>query len=173
MRHTNRGRPLRVGLVATMSAALPLGSAFGAEVHKFMNASGQVEFTDAPCGAEQTSAMVDVRPNTLDNSAVREQLLKIENKSLHGRLAERRALPGTSLQEGVDASRADSSACRTAKRDLEVAATSIEMNRALIQARRTAMYSECGLREPDKQTTNVNVGRGARRNGEPAEEKTR
>jgi len=169
MNLTKRGRILLAAAIAAV-AALPLNNAVGAEVYKCTNAAGRIEFTDAPCGTARTSAVVDARPNSLDNSAVREQLLKIENRSLQEKLAERQAVPATGLQEQADASRADSSACRSAKRDVEVAATSIENKRALIRARQTAMYSACGLREPDKQVTNVNVGgsRGDRRNAAPA-----
>ena len=151
-----------LSLIHVLAAVVFVGgltaSAHAAEVYKCTNASGKVEFTDAPCGTQRKSTVVDVRPNSLDNSAVREQLLKIENRSLQDKLAATQPTPATALQEQSDSPRADSQACRSAKRDAEVAATSVENNRDLIRARRSAVYIACGVREPDRQITNVNVG---------------
>lgn len=154
----NTIRPMFIGLAALVFAGA-LTNVNAAEVYKCTNASGKVEFTDAPCGTERKSSVVDARPNSLDNSAVREQLLKIENRSLQDKLAATQPSPATSMQGGQsESTRADSAGCRSAKRDAEIAATSIENNRDLIRARRSAMYIACGAREPDKQTTNINVG---------------
>lgn len=158
-------------LRALMTLLLPVGfllvagASQGAEVFKCTNASGKVEFTDAPCGTAQKSAVVDARPNSLDNSAVREQLLKIGNRALQDKLAATQPAAAVPLQAQTDPSRSDSPACRTAQRDAEIAATSIENNKQLIRARRSAMYVACGVREPDKQVTNINVdNRGDRAN---------
>lgn len=155
------------GLVASASVSIATGSVEAAEVFKCTNASGKVEFTDAPCGAKQTSAVVDARPNSLDNSAVREQLLKIENKALQDKLAAALPAPATSMQGQTDFARSDTPACRSAKRDVEAAATSVENNRALIRVRQSAMYIACGVREPDRQTTNIDVGHGGQREERP------
>jgi len=145
-------------LLAAAGPLLFVNGAQAAEVFKCTAASGKIEFTDAPCGTSRKFAVVEARPNSLDNSAVREQLLKIENRSLQDKLAATQPTPATALQGQSDNTRADSQACRSAKRDAEVAATSVENNRDLIRARRSAMYIACGVREPDKQITNVNVG---------------
>ncbi len=97
---------------------------------------------------------------------MREQLLKIENRSLQDKLAATQPAPATSLQGQTDFARSDTSACRSARRDVEVAATSVENNKALIRTRQSAMYVACGVREPDKQITNVHVGNRGER-GEP------
>ncbi len=154
----NTLRPMFIGLAALVSAGGLMSNVQAAEVYKCTTASGKVEFTDAPCGTERKSSVVDARPNSLDNSAVREQLLKIENRSLQDKLAATQPTPLTSMQAQTDSTRADSAGCRSAKRDAEIAATSVENNRDLIRARRSAMYIACGVREPDKQTTNINVG---------------
>ena len=57
--------------------------------------------------------------------------------------------------------------CGTSQRDVEVAATSIENNKALIRTRQSAMHVACGVREPDKQTTNINVGNRGERGDRP------
>ena len=152
--------PSRVvlGLLGLGGALFAANGVVAAEVFKCTNSAGKVEFTDAPCGTKQTSSVIDARPNSLDNSAVREQLLKIENRSLQEKLSAAPPAPATSLQAQPDTARADSPACRSAQRDAEAAATSIENNRDLIRARRSSMYIACGVREPDKQITNVNVG---------------
>ena len=157
-----------LGLVVTAAATLFATRAVeAAEVFKCTNASGKVEFTDAPCGAKQASAVIDARPNSLDNSAVREQLLKIENRALQDKLASTQAAAATSMQGQTDFARSDTPACRTARRDVEAAATSVENNRALIRARQSAMYVACGVREPDRQITNIKVGRGDSRGERP------
>ena len=144
----------------TLLATVGAGSA---EVFKCTNASGKVEFTDAPCEPAQTSARVDARPHTLDNSAVREQLLQIENRSLQDKPTAARPAAATPLQGPVEVARSDTPARRSAVRDVEAAATSVENNKALIRARQSAMHVVCGVREPDRQITNVNVGdRGER-----------
>ena len=149
---------LALGLLGASGACFAFGDVHAAEVFKCTNPSGKVEFTDAPCGSKQKSAVVDARPNSLDNSAVREQLLRIENRSLQEKLAAAQPASATSLQGQPDFARSDTPACRSAKRDVEAAATSVENNKALIRARQSAMYVACGVREPDKQTTNINVG---------------
>ena len=63
-------------------ALLATAGVGAAEVFECTNASGKVQFTDAPCGPAHTSARVDARPDTLDNSAVREPLREIENRPL-------------------------------------------------------------------------------------------
>ena len=98
---------------------------------------------------------------------VREQLLKIENRSLQDKLSATQPAPATSLQGQADFARSDTPACRSAKRDVEVAATSIENNKALIRARQSAMYVACGIREPDKQVTNINAGHRSERGDRP------
>ena len=116
-------RPMYIGIAAPVSAGGLLSNAQAAEVYKCTNAFGRVEFTDAPCGTERKSSVVDARPNSLDNSSVREQLLKIENRSSQDKLAATQPTPATSMQGQSDSTRADSAGCRSAKRDAEIAAT--------------------------------------------------
>ncbi|MEO8523850.1 MAG: DUF4124 domain-containing protein [Caldimonas sp.] len=166
MRNVWRSR-LLFGIVALSGACLSMNWAEAAEVFKCKAPSGQVEFTDAPCGRTQTSAVVDARPNSLDYSAVREQLLKIENRSLQDKLAATSAAQAASLQGQPDFARSDTPACRSARRDADIAATSVENNKALIRTRLSVMNIACGVREPDKQITNINVGRGERSHVDP------
>ena len=168
IRPTTRWRSrLALGLLASALPLLFASGAQAAEVFKCTAASGKVEFTDAPCGTTQKSAVVEARPNSLDNSAVREQLLKIENRSLQDKLAATQPVPATPLQGQTEFARSDSAACRSAKRDAEVAASSIQNNKALIRTQQSAMYIACGVREPDRQITNVNVGNRGERGDRP------
>lgn len=149
---------LALGALVALAAS---GAAAAGDVHRCTSASGKVEFSDTPCGASRKAAVVDARPNSLDTSAVREQLLRIENKALRDEVAAGR--PATPMQAPLEPTRADSPACRTATRDAEAAATSIENNRELIRARRSAMFIACGVPEPDRNVTQVRVdGRDAR-----------
>ena len=167
-RPSNRWRSrLALGLLASAGPLIFVSGVQAAEVFRCTAASGKVEFTDAPCGTSQKSAVVEARPNSLDNSAVREQLLKIENRSLQDKLAAPQPVPATSLQGQPEFARSDTAACRSAKRDVEVAATSVENNKALIRTRQSAMYVACGVREPDKQITNINVGNRGERGDRP------
>lgn len=158
---------LALSLLASAAPLLFASGVQAAEVFKCTAASGKVEFTDAPCGTSQKSAVIEARPNSLDNSAVREQLLKIENRSLQEKVAATQPVPATPLQGQTEFARSDTAACRSAKRDVEVAATSIEDNKALIRTRQSAMYVACGVREPDKQITNINVGNRGERGDRP------
>lgn len=51
--------------------------------------------------------------------------------------------------------RIDRAACEKARRDYDVAVSSITYSKAARQAKREQMYGACGMREPDK--TNINV----------------
>lgn len=156
--HAQRCLSALMTLLLPAGFLLVAGASQGAEVFKCTNASGKVEFTDAPCGTNRKSTVVEARPNSLDNSAVREQLLKIENRKLQEKLAATQPAAAAPLQGQTEFARNDTPACRSAQRDAEIAATSVENNKQLIHARRSAMYVACGVREPDKQITNVNVG---------------
>lgn len=165
--HDRRRSHALLTLVLPVTFLLASGVIQAAEVFKCTNASGKVEFTDAPCGTNQKSAVMEARPNSLDNSAVREQLLKIENKSLQDKLAATQPAPATLLQRQTESAQSDSPTCRAAQRDTEIAATSVESNKELIRTRRSAMYVACGVREPDKQITNINVGNRGDRGDRP------
>jgi hypothetical protein len=172
MLHPYHRHWLLVGLavLAAIGQLLLADPAKSTEVFKCTARSGQVEFTDAPCGTNRTTAVVDARPNSLDNSAVREQLLKIENRALQEKLAAAQAASASSATPATPPAAGGIAACRTAQRDLEFAATSVEKNRALIRARQSAMYAACGIREPDREVTNIHVGqRGDRLHRPPGE----
>lgn len=137
----------------------PLASA---EVYRCTNSAGKTEFSDAPCPRGSASKSLDIRPNVVDTSDFREQSLRAENQALRNQLATRQAdaatAPATANSGSAnspDASRIDSAACRTAKHDLEITASSIVKNPAMFRAREAAMYGACGLREPDR--TNITI----------------
>ena len=131
----------------------PLASA---EVYRCTNSAGKTEFSDAPCPRGSASKSLDIRPNVVDTSDFREQSLKAENQELRNQLATRQTDAANSGKANTnDASRIDSAACRTAKRDLEITASSIDKNPAMFRAREAAMYGACGLREPDR--TNITI----------------
>lgn len=146
-----------VWVVACTCFYAPLASA---EVYRCTNSAGKTEFSDAPCPRGSASKSLDIRPNVVDTSDFREQSLKAENQELRNQLATRQADAATATANSgsttpPDASRIDSAACRTAKHDLEITASSIVKNPAMFRAREAAMYGACGLREPDR--TNITI----------------
>ena len=150
-------------LLTTACLVSASAGAFAADVHRCTGSDGSVAFSDAPCRSAQRAEVVRARPNSVDNSAVREQLLKIENQKLRDEMAATRRAPVAGAEGGGVPARADSADCRAAKRDVEVAASSIDKNQALVRARTSAMHIACGVREPDRQETTVNVGVGVDR----------
>ena len=149
---------------ALICGAFLIAAPASAEVYKCTNADGKTGFSDAPCPKGQTGQVVEVKSNSIDTSEQREQSLKSENQALKEKLAaaERGGAPNAqpAAPAGPDASRIDSAACKTATRDYEITAGSIAQNKALIRARESAMYGACGMREPDRQTTQVKVDNG-------------
>lgn len=156
--------------VATMLALVLLtmfapGRQAMAEVYRCTNAAGATEFSDAPCGKGSQGAKIDVRPNTLDTSGAREQNLKAENQRLQNALDAQQG--SAKAGPAAEAPRIDSFACKQARRDYEVAASSIDKAPALLRARQSAMYGACGMREPDQQTTNIRIQNGPNRSAGP------
>ena len=127
-----------------------------ADVYKCVNNVGKTEFSDAPCSGRSSGKTIDVKPNVVDMSEQREQSLKAENQALKDKLSANQADSiNRRAQNNSDSSRIDGAACRTAKHDYEVSASSIDKNPAMLRARESAMYGACGMREPDR--TNINI----------------
>jgi hypothetical protein len=147
--------PLKVAIFAMVSSCFyaPFATA---DVYKCMNHVGKTEFSDAPCSAGSAGKTIGVKPNVVDMSEQREQSLKAENQMLKDKLAANQAdSSNPRANNNSDSSRIDSAACRTAKHDYEITASSIEKNSAMLRVRESAMYGACGLREPDR--TNINI----------------
>lgn len=152
MKHTQIFRVSISRLVMLTVASSCIYSPFAsADIYKCVNNVGKIEFSDAACLAGSAGKAIGVKPNVLDTSDQREQSLKAENKMLRDKLAANQA--DSSIQRASnnsDSSRIDSAACRTAKHDYEITASSIDKNPAMLRARESAMYGACGLREPDR-----------------------
>lgn len=121
--------------------------------YKCLNSQGRPEFSDKPCEASARQERLQPRDNTLNASGLREQHLIQENQRLQQELGSQRASGQPGLSQGrtpsdLQAERIDSMACQRARRDLEIASNSISSNPAAIQARRSAMYGACGMKEP-------------------------
>jgi hypothetical protein len=151
-----------VAAAVPLSLLLALCTPASAEVYRCTNAAGATEFSDAPCPKGSQGGSVEVKPNVLDHSGAREQTLKAENQRLQEQLAAQPA-GAAGTKTAADAPRVDSFACKQAQRDLEVAASSIEKVPATLRTRQTAMYAACGLREPDRPTTNIRINNGGDR----------
>lgn len=127
-----------------------------ADVYRCQSPTGKVAFSDAPCTVGNAGQAVDIRPNVVNTSDLREQMLRAENQVLKDQLA---AKPAGSIQQPLpsnsEAWRIDTAACRTAKHDYEISASSIDKNPAMLRARESAMYGACGMREPDRTTVKI------------------
>ncbi|MFT3665235.1 DUF4124 domain-containing protein [Piscinibacter sp.] len=151
---------------AVSLALLFAASAQAQPIYRCETGQGKVEFSDAPCARGAAGAAVTVRPNTLDAAESREATLRAENERLREQLAAPAPAPaaGRSPAE-VRADLADSAACKRARREHEVSASSVKPNKAQLEALASSMRAACGMREPDRivnKTTVVNVDAPAR-----------
>lgn len=131
------------------------------QVYKCKNTKGKIEFSDSPCQGASVSERIQIQSNSVDYSGSREYQLRRENKQLKEQLHEQQrssVFDGRApqrTQPDLQAERIDSFACEKAKRDYEVTASSRANDSALVESRRSIMYGACGMREPDKNTINV------------------
>jgi hypothetical protein len=162
--------------LAVLVLILPIAAS--AQVFRCTNSAGKVEYSDAPCAGGGGRA-VTVNQNVLPGPAAREQALRAENERLRDELAGRRPqslgnpspspAPGATQAFGrteadLAAEKGGSIECSRAKRNYEVATSSIQPNRNT-DADELAMYSACGIKPPDKtvvNVTNVIVGNSGR-----------
>lgn len=141
--------------------------ASSAQVYRCTAPSGKVEYSDAPCSA-----------TSKDNRLVAPKVersrrdVELENDDLRRQLSEERLkrsarvpsspppveTPPTPVrgrtESDLQAERADSWECSKAKRDYDVLSGSVTDKRRL-PAAEVAMYSACGMRNPDKTIINV------------------
>lgn len=139
-----------------------LANAAAQHVYKCKNVTGKIEFSDGPCQADRIGEKVPLRENSLDSSGSREYMLRKENEQLKEQLKNQQqaAPPYTGVapqrtQPDLQAERIDTLACERAKRDYEVTASSTANSRAIVEAKRSAMYGVCGMREPDRNTITI------------------
>ena len=145
------------------SLTLPIGLTICAQAQTMFrcsNTQGQLAYSDKPCHQDSKMEQVSTRVNSLDTAGAREQALKEENQQLREQLksntSERRQKNLVNHpQQDSSSAKIDAFACEKAKRDYEVAASSIDPNKATLKARRSVMYGTCGMREPD--TTVVKI----------------
>ena len=151
--------------MACLALAMAFCGSIGAQqIFKCKNAAGNFEFTDAPCSG--TGAQIRARTNSIDSSGSRELLLRQENERLKEQLQQQKIMSPSNTntapqrtQPDLQSERIDAIACERAKRDYEVTAnaSSNSDKPAIVEAKRSMMYGTCGMREPNKNTTNVNV----------------
>jgi hypothetical protein len=151
-------------LIGTFACALAVLSPLTAraDVFKCTSPGGAVEFSGTPCRTAITSESVQVKPNVLDSSEQRQAALKAENQALRAKLeaVQNNAATQPQVAQSTQAAdRMDSTACQRARRDYEVTASSVGRTPAMLKARESMMYGACGMREPDRTSTNVIVVR--------------
>lgn len=134
-----------------------------ARVFRCEEASGAIRFSDVPCARGEAEAEYAVKPNTVDTSGAREQILKRQVQSLQEQLQQQQQQQQASqpavigrTQPDLQAERIDTAACEQATRAYEIEAGSMLSDKASVEMKRAAMYGACGMREPDKVEINVN-----------------
>jgi len=134
-----------VGLLLTVFAAC---FSHAQTVYRCQTPSGQVLFSDEPCPAGSRVERINVQPNSIDTSGDRAR------SGASSPPASVTVPSGDAVRSGAaDAAaqdRSQSFLCRQAQRDYEVTASSTGNPPALIEAKRSAMFAACGLREPDR-----------------------
>jgi len=141
-----------------------------AEVFRCTTAAGKVEYSNVPC-VNGTSRPVQVDHNSIPSSGYREQVLRDENERLRKQMEASKTsnqpqstatnTPALGRTEAdLAAEKGGTIECARAKRNYEVATSSIQQDRNTA-ADELAMYSACGIKPPDKtviNVTNVYVG---------------
>lgn len=137
-------------LLLIASGALPLQAQ---TVYRCQSPSGQVLFSDEPCPAGSRVERVNVQPNSIDASADRARTFS--SAPPPPAAASPRETVRSDAADAAASDRSQSFACRQAQRDYEVTASSTGNPPALIEAKRSAMFAACGLREPDRAPTEM------------------
>lgn len=140
---------------ALLALTLLWPTAPGAQVYKCTGATGQVVFSDQPCGSGQRRELLTPRDNSLDTSGERELALKQEIRELRNRLDNAATSGGTNNGNGTTGTEADNRphridtrSCDEARNQFEIAAGAANPNLATLQGRRSLMHAACGLPEP-------------------------
>lgn len=155
--------------VFAASALIAMIPAGAETVYRCFDAAGNTIYSDLPCSSLSDAEQLNIRPNTVDTSGAREQRLKREIEALRNKnaaLERERPVTGRTPAD-LQAERSDSFACTEAKRAYEKEASlpTRRDNKDVLEARRVAMYSACGMREPDRtevnqeSSTTINSGR--------------
>jgi hypothetical protein len=136
-----------------------------AQVYRCTNGAGKVEYSDAPCGSTASSSRLVVPPLSeeerlrRENEALRRKVLEQENSQLRNEIQRRGAPPPVPIptqpqvvgrtDADLQAEKSNTSECARAKREYEVALSSIT-SKATVPAAEMAMFSACGIRPPDR-----------------------
>ncbi|AYH45890.1 DUF4124 domain-containing protein [Azoarcus sp. DN11] len=149
-------------LPITLLLMLGLVAGAHAQVYRCVeDGTGRITFSDMPCHGKATGREIDVTPNTLDASAGREQALRSEVQELREKLREQQQTSQTDVtgrtQADLQATRFDSKACEDARWYYESETRTNPNNEAAIDAKRSAMFGACGMKEPDRVEVRRNV----------------
>lgn len=166
------GSDVKTALCLLVILFTTLSTTSEAQVFRCTNAAGKVEYSDSAC-ISGTGRPVQVNQNSLPSSGYRDQVLREENeqlrKQLEGKQTANRVQSSTAAntpaalgrtEADLAAEKGGTIECARAKRNYEVATSSIQQNRNTA-ADELAMYSACGIKPPDKtviNVTNVHVG---------------
>ena len=147
-----RPSPFPVSRIVLLLIACVASPMQAQTIYRCQSPSGQVLFSDEPCPAGSRVERVNAQPNSIDTSSDRARSLSSAPPA--PATAPAREVTRSDAAD-VAADRSQSYACRQAQRDYEVTASSTSNPPALIEAKRSAMFAACGLREPDRAPTEV------------------
>lgn len=144
----------------TLVVALLLGSTIAAAHAQTVfrcieDKTGKISYSNVPCHGANSGREISVRENSLDTSGAREQALRRELNDLRSRV---QAMEQAPAAPAPVANRMDSEECRQARRSYDIEAGSMTRTKSTVEAKRSAMYGACGMREPDRvEITNIEV----------------
>jgi hypothetical protein len=146
-----------------------------AQVYRCTGASGKTEFSDAPCPPSAREAqMLRPAPSPAEralqqeNERLRRQLLEEQNRRLRAENAvppKPQAPSAPAPQVGrtaadLQAERAGTYECEQAKRNYEVALSSISRH-STAESAKLSMYSACGIQPPNETKIEVRTAPGS------------
>lgn len=128
--------------------------------------TGKISYSNVPCHGTNSGREISVRENSLDTSGAREQALRRELNDLRSRV---QAMEQAPAAPAPVANRMDSEECRQARRSYDIEAGSMTQTKSTVEAKRSAMYGACGMREPDRvEITNIEVNNAPSRSPIPS-----
>lgn len=136
-------RAILIGLLLCGASAVAQGQVFKCADDR----TGKISYSNVPCHGTNSGREIRVQENSLDTSGAREQAMRRELNELRSRV---QAMEQAPAAQPPVANRMDSEECRQARRSYDIEAGSMTRNKSTVEAKRSAMYGACGMREPDR-----------------------
>jgi len=151
----NQKAPMALKHINSLLLLLALVSSAQAQVYKCKDQNGKIVFSDIACDTRSDGGAINVRPNTIDTSGSREQILSKQVRDLQDQVAQSQQNQASGAAPSQQEDKASSSACKQAALSYENEAGSIRKDRDAIASKKSKMYIACGQKEPPQNTQTV------------------